>query len=145
EGGQELRRLNSDLRAQQAKVEKMAQTLFEVVVPSETLRTMFAREEARLGELKRKQTELSLPTEVREAFNLRQAAKAFEDIEQLVDRDPAAGRERLSRYVDQVVFTPVVEDGESVYAAEIVMKSETAALAGGRVAVADDLSCGGRI
>ena len=121
----------------------MAQTLFEVVVPSATLRTMFAREEARLGELKRKLTNDSLPVEVREAFNLRQAARAFEDIEKLVQGDPAAARERLSRYLDSVVFTPVEEDGETTYAAEIVLKNATAALAGGRVI--DGQSCGDRI
>ena len=82
---------------------------------------------------------------MREAFNVQQAARAFEDIEQLVDRDPAAARARLIRYVNQVVFTPVDENGETEYAAEIVMRNETAALAGGRVAVADDYGCGGRI
>jgi len=141
EGGEELR-LTAAVRAQQAKVDKIALTLVEVGV-SESLRTLLLREEERLRDLRRELKDVSLPAEVREAFNLREAAKAFEDIELLVQGDPAAARTRLSRYLEQVVFTPVEENGESVYTAEIIMKNETAALAGGRVA--DDLSCGGRI
>src|SRR5438105_4172320 len=38
---------------------------------------------------------------------------------------------------------PSDENGESVYTADLMMKNETAALAGGRVA--DDYGCGGRI
>lgn len=57
--------------------------------------------------------------------------------------DPPAARERLLRYVESMVFTPVEENGESAYAAEVVLKNATAALAGGRVAY--QKSCGGRI
>src|SRR5437016_1939139 len=75
-------------------------TLVEVGV-SESLRTLLLREEERLRELRRELKDVSLPVEVREAFNLREAAKAFEDIEQLVQGDPAAARARLSRYLEQ--------------------------------------------
>jgi hypothetical protein len=71
------------------------------------------------------------------------SCEGVEDIEQLVQVDPAAARSRLARYLEPVVFTAVKEDGEIVYSAEITLKNETAALAGGRVI--DGQSCGGRI
>jgi len=82
------------LRAQQAKVEKIATTLVEVGV-SESLRAMLFREEERPRDLRRELKDVSLPPEVRDAFDLRHAANAFEDIEQLVDRDPPVALRRV--------------------------------------------------
>lgn len=140
-GGEELR-LVAAVRAQHAKTEKIAATLVEVGV-SESLRAMLAREEERLRDLRRQLAEVSVPPVARATLNLRQAAQAFEDIEQLVQVDPSAARARLARYLEPVVFTPVEEDGELVYTAEITLNNETAALAGGRVI--DGSGCGGRI
>jgi hypothetical protein len=140
-GGEELR-LVAAVRAQHAKTEKIAVTLVEVGV-SESLRAMLAREEERLRDLRRQLAEVSVPPVARATLNLRQAEQAFEDIEQLVQVDPSAARARLARYLEPVVFTPVEEDGELVYTAEITLNNQTAALAGGRVI--DGSGCGGAI
>ena len=75
--------------------------------------------------------------------DLRQAARAFEDISALVEADPQAARARLSRYLEPVVLTPVQDEetGELVYDFDITLKNDSASLVGGRVYGLD--GCGG--
>ena len=63
------------------------------------------------------------------------------DIEALVQVDPLEARERLARYLDPVVLTPVEEDGRVEYDYDITLRYDSATLAGGRVI--DKNGCGG--
>ena len=63
------------------------------------------------------------------------------DIEALVPVDPLEAGERLARYLDPVVLTPVEEDGRVQYAYAITLRYDPATLAGGRVI--DKSGCGG--
>jgi len=63
----------------------------------------------------------------------RGAAQAFRNLEAIVQVDPLEARERLSRYIDPVVLTPVEEDGRIEYDYDITLRNDSAALAGGLV------------
>lgn len=137
--------LETELRAQQAKVERVTAAILEVGV-SEALRAALVREEARLRELRAKATAARAPKVVRLALDLAQAAGAVREIARLADEDATRARARLAPYLDHVVMVPGERPGE--YQAEVVLVGNaTAALAGGRPvpSVVDGLGCGGPI
>jgi len=77
-----------------------------VELRSEALKGRLVQEEERLRDLRRQLADVSVPKEKRTALDLRQAARAFEDIGALVAVDPQAARARLSKYLGPVVLTP---------------------------------------
>jgi len=144
-GGEELR-LTAAVLAQAARVEKTLTALIELGV-TEAGRARLASEEKKLRDLRRQLAEVSVPPEKRVVLDLRQAARAFEDIGALVAVDPQAARARLFRYLNPVVLAPVPdqETGELVYNFDISLKNDSASLAGGRSvpSVVDGHGCGG--
>lgn len=137
--------LEAGVRAQQAKVERVAAAIVEVGI-SETLRAVLVREEARLRELRTKLAEVCQPKVVKLALDLSRAAEAVRQIAQLAQVDPVRARARLAPYLDHVLMTPGEQPGE--YSAEVVLVGNaTASLAEGRSvpSVVDGLGCGGRI
>jgi hypothetical protein len=113
---------------------------------SEELMSRLRTAEEKLRELRRRLADASTPTAQRVPVDLRQAAQAFQDIEQLVQVDPAAARARLSKYLEPVVMTPAPDETGTVsYTFDITLRNETATLAGGRVQPLGECGCGDRI
>lgn len=135
--GTDEERLAAAVATQDAKVRRAAERFVDSD-GSAAVKAVLAREEAKLRDLRRHLAELSTVPAPR-PVDLRQAARAFEDVEALVQVDPAAARARLARFLEPVVLTP----DETGYAFDITLRTETAALAGGRVS--GESGCGGRI
>ena len=146
-GSGALEQLEAEVRTQQAKTERIAAAIVEVGV-SETLRAALLREEEALRALRARLAEVRRPKVVELALDLSRAADAVREIARLTSVDVADARRRLARYLDHVVLTPDVQDGELEYSAEVVLRNTTAALVrGGRSvpSVVDGLGCGGPI
>lgn len=143
-GNPEEHRLDAEVRAQQARCDRIAAAIVEVGV-SETLRASLVREEERLRDLRRRLAEVQRPKVVQLAIDLTKAAEAVRSIARLATADVAAARARLAPYLDHVLLNPQIEDGEPVYTADVVLKNTTAALVGGRSvpSVVDGFGCGG--
>ncbi len=138
-GNGAVEQLEGEVRAQQAKTERIAAAIVEVGV-SEALRTALLREEERLRTLRARLAEVRRPKVVALALDLSRAAQAVRDLAQLAAADVGAARAQLARYLDHVVLRPA-DDG---YDADVVLRNTTAALAGGRsVPFVDGFSCGG--
>ncbi len=139
----EQERLEAEVRAQQAKVERVTAAVVEVGV-SEALRAALLREEERLRDLRARLAEVRRPKVVALALDLSRAAQAVREIAQLAAADVAGARARIARYLDHVTLAPA-EGGD--YSAEVVLRNAPATLAGGRSSpsVVDGLSCGGGI
>lgn len=138
----ELERLEAEVRAQQAKAERIAAAIVEVGV-SETLRAALLREEEALRALRGRLAEVRRPKVVALALDLSRAAAVARELAQLAGVDVSAARTALAPVLDHVVMRPAA-DG---YDAEVVLRNTTAALVGGRSgpSLADGQSCGGPI
>jgi hypothetical protein len=123
----EAARLEAEVRAQEATVEKVANTLLEVGV-SDHLRARLQREESKLRDLRRalasapkakpKVRRLSLETILAEVLSVTAAAVL----------SPPKARDALAGLIEPVLMRPT-DDG---YEAEIQPKTTTATRVGGR-------------
>ena len=80
---------------------------------------------------------------VRAPLNVEKLVASVRSVEAMMETDPLQAREGLRQVVESVVLDPNGPDGD--YQAAVTLRSETAALAGGRPKVSAKLSCGDRI
>lgn len=139
----EAARLEAAVRAQAAKVDRAAERFVEH--GTEAVKAVLAREEEKLRRLRRELAGLSM-TPAPRPVDLKQAARAFEDIGALVEADVQAAHTRLARYLEPVVLTPVKDEetGELVYNFDVAFRNDAASLVtGGRGRVYGGSGCGG--
>ena len=138
----DLTKLEAAVRAQEARVEKVASTLLAVGT-SEFLVAKLRQEEERLRDTRQgvaaavasKRTARVTPK-----ITIEQAMAVLTDVERIGRKAPRQARDVLASVIEPVVLTPTATG----YEAEIRLKSRTAYLAAGRP-VFDVVGCGGRI
>lgn len=130
----------AEVRAQEAKVERLVDALTRVEV-SESVTRRLKTEEAKLVEMRGRLTALARSGKPKElpAINVETLIADLRSLRTLTEKDPAAAREALQGVVESVVLKPVGDE----YEATLAFKNSTAAIAGGRVG--DNSGCGGRI
>ena len=108
--------------------------------PIEYLRATLKLEEERLRVLRQKLA-AALNTQVTptEKIDVSRVSAVMNDLAAVAGTDPEAARRVLADVVESVVLT-LSDEG---YVAEVTLKNETAAIAGGRVL--EKSGCGGRI
>ena len=133
-----LGKLEAAVRAQEARVERVADTLLEVGA-SDFLKAKLRHEEDKLRDARQtlaatipKRAARSLPK-----ITIEQVLAVLEDVDRIARDAPRRAREVLATVIEPVVLMPT-PDG---YEAEIRLKSRTAALASGRP-VFDEVGCG---
>jgi DNA invertase Pin-like site-specific DNA recombinase len=132
--------LQAEERAQQAKVDRLVESLASVGV-SDAVTKRLKAEESKLVELRAKRVALSQADRPKRlpAINVDALVADLRSLKTLSEMDPAAARESLQRVVESVVLKPV----EGEYEATLSFTNYVAALAGGHVG--DKSGCGGAI
>jgi hypothetical protein len=133
-------RLEKDVQAQAAVVERIGNRLIEVGA-SDFLKERLRAEETKLRELRHALAKASLPKgEAPERkVSLEQVLAVLEQVEKVAAKSPARAREVLAGVVEPVTLTPT-GDG---YEVSLTLKNETAALAAGGRSTLLSESCGG--
>lgn len=127
DGSGALTKLQADIRGQEAKVEKVANTLLDVGV-SEALRNRLRQEEDRLRELRGRLAKASTADRaLPPPFDVEGLLAAVSDVERAAETDPARAREALAALYEPFLMVP----GPDGYTVRIKPRNTTAALAGG--------------
>ncbi len=137
-----LRKLETAVRAQEARVEKVASTLLEVGA-SEFLKAKLRQEEEKLRDCRQALVAAAAPRRAARPLpkiTMEEVLAVLEDVERIARDAPRQARDVLATVIEPVILNPTPEG----YEAEIRLKSRTAALASGRP-VFDAVGCGGRI
>jgi hypothetical protein len=125
------------VRKQQAKVEKVGRLLLDNE-GSEYLGATLKQEEERLRALRQKlAAALKTQVEPAEKIDVSRVAAVMNDLAAVAGTDPEAARRVLADVVESVVLK-LSDEG---YVAEVTLKNEAAAIAGGRVL--EKSGCGG--
>jgi hypothetical protein len=134
----EVVELEADVRKQEARVEKVGRTLLDVGV-SDYLRAALRQEEDKLRGL-RQQLAAAIQRQPAPGAKLDVArvAAVMRNLSDVAASDPAEARRVMAEVVESVVLR-FTEDGPE---AEVTLKNETAAIAGGRLS-AESTGCGG--
>jgi hypothetical protein len=138
EANDAVSRLEKDVQAQAAAVERIGNRLIEVGA-SDFLKERLRAEEAKLRDLRHALAKASVPKDAAPApkVSLEQVLAVLEQVEKVAEKAPARAREVLAGVMEPVVLTPTPEG----YEASLTLRNETAALAGGRTLLSE--SCGG--
>lgn len=133
-------RLERDVTAQAATVEKIGNRLIEVGA-SDFLKDRLRAEEAKLRDLRHLLAKASIPRRpaAPPELSLDQVLAIVKRIDSIADAEPARAREALAALIEPATLTP----GPEGYAIALTLKNEAAAIAGGRSML--EQSCGGRI
>jgi hypothetical protein len=136
----EMVAMEADVKAQQAKVDRLVDALTRVEVSESVIRRL-KTEVAKLVEMRGKLTALAGSGRPKElpAISAETLIADLRSLRTLTEKDPAAARESLQRVVESMVLKPVGDE----YEATLALRNSTAAIAGGRGG--DKNGCGGRI
>jgi hypothetical protein len=134
-----VREAEDAVRKQQARVEKVGRLLLDNE-GSEYLGATLKQEEERLRVLRQKlAAALKTQATPTEKIDVSRVAAVMRDLAAVAATDPEEARRVLADVVESVVLRLSPEG----YMAEVTLKIETAAIAGGRVL--DKTGCGGRL
>jgi hypothetical protein len=135
----EVAELEADLRKQEGRVEKVGRALLEVGA-SDYLKAALRQEEEKLRGLRQK---LAAAVQRQPAPELKldveSVAAVMRNLSEVASSDPLEARRVMAEVVASVVLRFTADGPE----AEVTLRNETAALAGGRVLA--KTGCGGRI
>ena len=137
-----MKKLEAAVRAQEARVEKVASTLLDVGA-SEFLTAKLRQEEEKLRDARQALAAAATPKRVARAMptvTVEQVLAVLDDVERISRDAPRQARDVLATVIEPVILVPTSEG----YEAESRFQSRTAALASGRP-VFDVVGCGGRI